>query len=91
MRGRALDQARLDWVTKNLKLTHYVYELAADGDAAALGLRDSIKERAHLTESQINFARAHVRDIRPTADLDESNSAINETTEGAVNGHARDA
>ena len=76
----ALDQARLDWVTKHLKLSHYVYELAATGDATATSLRDSIYSRAHLTETQINFARAHIRDLRPGADLDESNAVINEAT-----------
>jgi len=79
MGSRMRDQARLDWVTKHLKLTHYVYDLAAGGDATALSLRDSIHERAHLTEAQIHFARQHIRDIRPTADLDESSTAINET------------
>ena len=73
-----LDQARLDWVTKHLKLTHYVYDLAADGDATSAGLRDSIYTRAHLTESQINFARTHIKDLRPCADLDEATSVINE-------------
>lgn len=75
-----LGQARLDWVTKNLKLTHYIYEMASAGDATAAGLRGSIKERAHLTETQINFARAHIRESRPGADLDESNSVMNEST-----------
>ena len=73
-----LDQARLDWVTKHLKLTHYVYEMAAGGDATAISLRDSIHQRAHLTENQIHFARRHVRDLCPLADLDESNTVINE-------------
>lgn len=76
----ALDQARLDWVVKNMKLTHYVYGLAAEGDATATNLRDSIYSRAHLTETQIRFARQHIRDLRPGADLDESNSVINEAT-----------
>ena len=75
-----LDQARLDWVTKHLKLTHYVYDLAADGDATSAGLRDSIYSRAHLTETQVNFARSHIRDRRPFADLDESTTVINEVT-----------
>ncbi len=74
-----LDQARLDWVTKHLKLTHYIYGAAADGDKTALGLRASIRQHAHLTENQIRFARMHIRDLRPTADLDESSSVINET------------
>jgi hypothetical protein len=73
-----LNQARLDWVTKNLKLTHYIYELASAGDATAQGLRHSIHERAHLTENQIRFAKRHIRDLRPAADLDESTNAINE-------------
>ena len=74
----ALDQARLDWVTKHLKLTHYIYELTADGDATANGLRGSIYLRAHLTEAQINFARTHILSTRPNADLDETNAVINE-------------
>lgn len=79
MGSRMLDQARLDWVTNHLKLTHYIYDLAADGDVTATSLRDSIHRRGHLTENQIRFARLHVRDLRSTADLDESNSVINET------------
>ena len=75
----ALDQARLDWVIKHLKLSHYIYELAAAGDATAASLRDSIYSRAHLTLTQINFARTHIRCQRPDADLDESNSVINES------------
>ena len=75
-----LDQARLDWVTKNLKLAHYIYEMASGGDATALSLRDSIHERAHLTKNQIHFARSHVRASRPAADLDESSAVINEAT-----------
>ncbi len=78
MGNKMLDQARLDWVTKNLKLAHYIYDLAAGGDATATSLRDSIHNRAHLTESQIRFARRHTRDLRPNADLDESSSVINE-------------
>ncbi len=74
-----LDQARLDWVTKHLKLTFYIYDIAAGGDATATSLRDSILQRAHLTENQIRFAKQHIRDLRPTADLDESSSALNET------------
>ena len=74
-----LGQTRLDWITKHLKLTHYIYDAAADGDKTAMSLRASIHKSAHLTESQIRFARTHVRDLRPTADLDESNSVINET------------
>ena len=74
----ALDQARLDWVTKHLKLTHYIYSLAEAGDSAATSLRDSIYSRAHLTETQISFAKAHIRDLRPSADLDETNTVINE-------------
>ncbi len=75
----ALDQARLDWVTVNLKLTHYIYELAAGGDTIAKSLRGSIYKTAHLTEAQIHFARRHVIDLRPAADLDETNPVINET------------
>ena len=74
-----LDQARLDWITKHLKLTHYIYDAAADGDKTAMSLRASIHKSAHLTENQLRFARSHIRDLRPTADLDESNSVINET------------
>ena len=74
-----LDQARLDWITKHLKLTHYIYDAAADGDKTAMSLRASIDKSAHLTENQIRFARTHILDLRPTADLDESNSVINET------------
>ena len=74
-----LHQARLDWVAKHLKLTHYIYDAAADGDNTAISLRASIHQRAHLTENQIRFARQHIRDLRPIADLDESNSVINET------------
>ena len=74
----ALDQARLDWVTKHLKLTHYIYEFAADGDAPAIGLRNAIHTRAHLTETQITFAKMHIRSWIPTADLDETNTVINE-------------
>jgi len=77
-----LNQARLDWVSNHLKLTHYIYEAAAGGDATATSLRDSIYQRAHLTENQIRFARSHIRDLRPAADLDESNSVINETQQG---------
>ncbi len=77
--NRMLDQARLDWVTKHLKLTHYIYDVAAAGDKTAMSLRASIHQNAHLTENQIRFAAMHVRDLRPGADLDESNSAINET------------
>ena len=73
-----LDQARLDWVTKHLKLTHYVYEMAQGGDVTSASLRDSIYQRAHLTETQIYFARQHIRDLRPGADLDESTAVINE-------------
>ncbi len=73
----ALDQARLDWVTRHLKLSYYLYDMAAAGDATAAGLRASISARAHLTENQIRFARMHVRDQRPGADLDESNSVVN--------------
>lgn len=80
---RMLDQARLDWVTKHLKLAHNIYELAAEGDATSMSLRDSIYQRGHLTENQIRFARQHIRDLRPTADLDESNSVINESLAGA--------
>ena len=78
MRATALNQARLDWVIKHLKITHYIYEMAAAGDATAAGLRKAIKERAHLTEAQINFARSHIRASRPGADLDESTSVLNE-------------
>ncbi len=74
-----LEQARLDWVTKHLKLTHYIYDMAADGDVTAVGLRRSIHDRAHLTESQIRFAKMHIRDHLPGADLDESSPVINET------------
>ena len=74
-----LGQTRLDWITKHLKLTHYIYDAAADGDKTAMSLRASIHKSAHLTENQIRFARTHIRDLRPTADLDESNSVINET------------
>jgi len=74
----ALDQARLDWVTKHLKLTHYIYELAADEDDSAMGLKNAIHLRAHLTETQISFAKMHIRDLRPSADLDETNTVINE-------------
>ncbi len=73
-----LDQARLDWVTKHLKLTHYIYDAAADGDKTAMSLRGSIQRNAHLSENQMRFARMHIRDLRPTADLDETNSVINE-------------
>ncbi len=76
-----LGQARLDWITKHLKLTHYIYDAAADGDKTAMSLRASIHKSSHLTENQIRFARTHIRDLRPNADLDESNSAINETRE----------
>jgi len=79
MGSRILDQARLDWVTKHLKLTHYIYDLAAGGDATAASLRDSIHIRAHLTENQIRFAGQHIRDQRPNADLDESTPTINES------------
>ncbi len=75
---RMLDQARLDWVTKHLKLTHYIYDLAAGGDATAASLRDTIHGRAHLTENQIKFASCHVRELRPLADLDESSAVIRE-------------
>ena len=78
MKGRALDQARLDWVTTHLKLTHYIYGMAASGDATSASLRNSIHQSAHLTENQIRFAKMHIRDLHPTADLDESNSVINE-------------
>ena len=73
-----LDQARLDWVTTHLKLTHYVYALASGGDATAMGLRVSIITRAHLTEAQIRHAKRHIRDLRPSADLDESTAVITE-------------
>jgi hypothetical protein len=76
MTATARDQARLDWVTKHLKLTHYIYGLADDGDATAIGLRSSIHERSHLTGTQINFATQHVRITRPGADLDESTNVI---------------
>lgn len=76
--NKMLDQARLDWVTKNLKVTHYLQELAARGDATASGLRRHILERAHLTETQLSFARRHIRDLVPGADLDESTSVIRE-------------
>lgn len=79
MRSRMLDQARLDWVTNHLKLTHYIYDMAAGGDVTATSLRDSILQRAHLTENQIHFAKQHIRDLRSEADLDESSSVINET------------
>lgn len=79
MENRMLDQARLDWVSKHLKITHYVYEAAADGDDTATSLRASIHQRAHLTENQLRFAQQHIRALRPTADLDETNSVINET------------
>ena len=74
-----LNQARLDWVTKHPKLTYYIYKAAAGGDDTATSLRTSIHQRAHLTENQIRFAQQHIRDLRPSADLDESNSVINET------------
>ncbi len=77
------DQARLDWVTKHLKLTHYLYDLAASGDVTATSLRASIHDRAHLTENQIRFAKMHIRDLRPGADLDETNCAINEAIQGS--------
>ncbi len=77
--SKMLDQARLDWVTKHLKLTHYIYDAAANDDKTAMSLRASIHQNAHLTENQIRFARMHIRDLRPAADLDESNSVINET------------
>ncbi len=84
MKSRALDQARLDWVTKHLKLVHYVYELATRGDATACSLRRSIYQRAHLTENQERFARGHIRNLHPSADLDESSTTINEIeTEGS--------
>ncbi len=83
MGSRMLDQARLDWVTKHLKLTHYIYSAAADGDVTATSLRALIYQRAHLTENQIRFAMQHIRDLRPNADLDESNSTISETRETA--------
>ncbi len=86
MGNRALDQARLDWVTRHLKLTHYIYDMAGAGDATAKSLQGSIRQRAHLTESQIRFAKTHIIDLRPGADLDESNSAINEAP---VEGMAR--
>ena len=78
MGNRMLNQARLDWVTKHLKMTYYIYDLAGAGDNTAISLRDSIHTRAHLTENQIRFAKRHIRDVRPAADLDESNSTINE-------------
>jgi len=74
----ALDQARLDWVTKHLKLTHYIYELAADGDMIGKAYRCAIDKRGHLIERQINFARTHILSTRPNADLDETNTVINE-------------
>lgn len=83
MGSRMLDQARLDWVTKHLKLTHYIYDLAGAGDATSLSFQDSIRHRAHLTEPQIRFAKMHILDLRPGADLDESNNAINETGQEA--------
>ncbi len=73
-----LAQARLEWVTGHLKLTHYLNEIASAGDATAMSLRATIVKRGHLTETQIRFAKTHIRDLRPTADLDEADSVINE-------------
>ena len=87
MMGGMLTQARLDWVTKHLKLTYYIFDMAASGDATATSLRGSIFQRAHLTENQIRFAKQHIRDLRPAADLDESNSAINEAVHSPTRGH----
>jgi len=81
MRNNARDQARLDWVTNNLKLSHYIYELADLGDANAISLKQSIWDRAHLTEAQIRFAKGQIRILRPHADLDETNSVIREGTQ----------
>ena len=77
--SKMLNQARFDWVFKHLKLTHYIYDAAANDDKTAMSLRASIHQNAHLTENQIRFARQHIRSLFPTADLDESNSVINET------------
>ena len=79
MANRMRDQARLDWVTRHLKLTHYIYELASVGDVTAMSLRGSIHRNAHLSGNQIEFARCHIRDLRQSADLDESSAVNNET------------
>lgn len=61
--SRAKDQARADWVCTHLELVHEIYELAAEGDKIAQGLKADIWEKCFLTPPQISFARTYVRDV----------------------------